>query len=78
MCMTFWNKVKVVSQVTGKKNHSKSWWGSVQLSGKNIHYIMVNIYRQKLKSKISVNVVQEAMEKLFHNFVFSNNDASTV
>ena len=39
---------------------------------------MVNIYRQKLKSKISVNVVQEAMEKLFHNFVFSNNDASTV
>lgn len=39
---------------------------------------MVNIYRQKLKSKISVNVIQEAMEKLFHNFVFSNNDASTV
>ena len=39
---------------------------------------MVNIFRQKLKSKISINVVQETMEKLFHNFVFCNNDASTV
>lgn len=76
--MKFRNNVKVVSQVTGKHKSFKKMVGNCTAIWKNIHYIMVNIYRQKLKSKISVNVVQEAMEKLFHNFVFSNNDASTV
>ena len=76
--MTFWNKVKVMSQVTAKNKSLKKLVGNHRAIWKNIHYNMVNIYRQKLKSKISVNVVQEAMEKLFHIFVFSNNDESTV